>query len=149
VKGVRDSSYGVLIKPDLLRQAVVPTFILANPFLTSRARTFSSTSLHLSLPFPLRSYLKSSLAFGNPKSMCVCPALKRYPRFTGTRDLDPVRLLKKLRDRKGLFYVETQLRGTLRERFITFLLTIILFNSLLPFSRYRYILNHLILFADI
>lgn len=45
--------------------------------------------------------------------MCVCPALKRYPRKTGTRDPDPVRLLKKLRDRKGLFYVETQLRGTL------------------------------------
>jgi len=38
---------------------------------------------------------------------CVCPALKRYPRFTGTRDPDPVRFLKKLRDRKGLFYVET------------------------------------------
>lgn len=44
-KGVRDSSYGVLIKPDLLRQAVVPTFILANPALTTRARTFSSASL--------------------------------------------------------------------------------------------------------
>lgn len=38
--------------------------------------------------------------------MCVCPALKRYPRFTGTRDPDPVHLLKKLRDRKGLRYVE-------------------------------------------
>lgn len=43
--------------------------------------------------------------------MCVCPALKRYPRFTGTRDPDPVRLLKKLRDRKGLRYVETKLRA--------------------------------------
>lgn len=40
--------------------------------------------------------------------MCVCPALKRYPRFTGTRDPDPVRLLKKLRDRKGLRYVENE-----------------------------------------
>jgi hypothetical protein len=46
---------------------------------------------------------------------CVCPALKRYPRFTGTRDPDPVRLLKKLRDRKGLRYVETKLAGLLQD----------------------------------
>lgn len=108
MKGVRDSSYGVLIKPDLLRQAVVPTFILANPSLTSRARTFSSTSLHLSLPLSPEVLSEVLSRVRQPEIyMCVCPALKRYPRFTGTRDLDPVRLLKKLRDRKGLFYVET------------------------------------------
>lgn len=104
VKGVRDSSYGVLIKPDLLRQAVAPTFILANPTLTSRARTFPSTSLRPSL------YLSEVLSRVRQLEVyiCVCSALKHYPRFTR----DPIRLLKKLRDWKRLRYVGTKLRVT-------------------------------------
>lgn len=93
---------------------MAPTFILANPVLTSRARTFSSTSLRLSPPLSPEVLSEVLSRVRQPEIyMCVCPALKRYPRKTGTRDPDPVRLLKKLRDRKGLFYVETQLRGTL------------------------------------
>lgn len=59
---------------------------------------FSSARVSLSSPC-----LKSSFAFGSLRStyMCVCSALKRCSRFSGTRDSDPVRLLKKLRDRKG------------------------------------------------
>lgn len=114
MKGVKDSSYGVLIKPDLLRQAVVPTFILANLALTSRARTFSSTSLpraRARFPhFPLisnplfRCVRQPEIYLYVCVCVCVCSALKRCPRFSGegrARDSDPVRLLKKLRDRKG------------------------------------------------
>jgi len=97
---------------------VAPTFILANPALTSRARTFSSTSLHSSLPPPPSLSLLSEV-LSRVRQLgiytCVCPALKRYPRFTGTRDPDPVRLLKKLRDRKGLRHVETKLAGLLQD----------------------------------
>lgn len=88
-----------------------------------RFRLLPSVSLHPLSPEVLSEVLSR---VRQPEIyMCVCPALKRYPRKTGTRDPDPVRLLRKLRDRKGLFYVETQLRGTLlaHEKFIAFLLT--------------------------
>lgn len=93
MKGVKDSSYGVLIKPDLLRQAVVPTFILANLALTSRARTFSSTSLpraRVSLTSP-SSQVLSFGAFGSLRStyMCMCVCLlgiKTLSSFLGGRE---------------------------------------------------------------
>lgn len=62
--------------------------------------------------------------------MCVCPALKRYPRFTGTRDPDPVRLLKKLRDRKGLCYVE--LRAFVKDALLI-KRTLLLFSDMITF----------------
>lgn len=112
MKGVKDSSYGVLIKPDLLRQAVVPTFILANLALTSRARTFSSTSLSRARArFPHFPLISSPLfrRVRQPEIylyVCVCLlGIKTLSSFLGgerrARDSDPVRLLKKLRDRKG------------------------------------------------
>lgn len=64
-------------------------------------------SFPLILPFPPKVLSEVLSRVRQPEIyMCVCPALKRYPRFTGTRDPDPVRLLKKLRDRKGLLTLE-------------------------------------------
>lgn len=143
-KGVRDSSYGVLIKPDLLRQAVVPTFILANPALTTRARTFSSASLSPPTLFSLLLSYSSDLSAARFISLflspsfsliyrhvhvlsvslllfsqddvrqtpirSVCPALKRYFCFAGTRDPGDVVLLKKLWERtSGVRHVAIKL----------------------------------------